>query len=126
MDDGEASRHDVGLIAERVDMSYIAYRIREYPDRIEYYDEEGALHRDHGPAVEYVAGHRFWYWYGILHRTDGPAVEYINSNGEPGGSWWLHGTCFTKKEYDAEIAGEYPGMCAEVKQALKRYNTKSM
>lgn len=107
-------------------MYYAAYRVREYSDRIEYYDEEGVLHRDSGPAIEYTAGHRFWYVYGILHRTDGPAIEYINSDGIPGGSWWLHGTCFTKAEYDAEMADDYPGICAEVKQALRRYNAKPM
>ena len=39
-----------------------------------YYDAANQLHRDGGPAVEYVDGHKEWYQNGQLHREDGPAI----------------------------------------------------
>jgi len=39
-----------------------------------YYNSDNQLHRDGGPAVEYVVGHVEWYQNGQLHRIDGPAI----------------------------------------------------
>ena len=36
------------------------------------------LHREDGPAVEYVSGTKHWYRNGLLHREDGPAIECSN------------------------------------------------
>jgi len=36
------------------------------------------LHREDGPAKEYVNGTEYWYQYGKLHREDGPAIVYYN------------------------------------------------
>jgi hypothetical protein len=64
----------------------------------------GELHRDGGPAVEWVDGGKEWYrngemyrrefteytaWYckGARHRDDGPAIEYPDGSAE----WWHHG-----------------------------------
>ena len=41
-----------------------------------YYNTANQLHRDGGPAVEYVNGHKEWWQNGQLHRIDGPAVEW--------------------------------------------------
>ena len=38
--------------------------------------ENGKLHREDGPAVEWSDGGKEWYFEGNRHRTDGPAVEY--------------------------------------------------
>ena len=35
----------------------------------------GKLHREDGPAVEYITGKKHWVCCGVLHREDGPAVE---------------------------------------------------
>ena len=48
----------------------------------------GILHREDGPAVEYLDGKKYWFQEGVLHREDGPAVT--------GGSvaakeWWIGG-----------------------------------
>jgi len=43
----------------------------------------GQLHRDDGPAVEYVNGDKSWWRNGLQHREDGPAVEWAN-----GSKWW--------------------------------------
>ena len=39
-----------------------------------YYNSVNQLHRESGPAVEYVNGHVEWWQNGQLHRTDGPAI----------------------------------------------------
>ena len=49
--------------------------------------KNGVLHRDDGPAVEWVDGARCWYKNGERHRDDGPAVEYADGTRE----WWRYG-----------------------------------
>ena len=49
----------------------------------------GKLHREDGPAVEYVDGYKSWYLNGKFHREDGPAVEYENGDKQ----WFLNGLC---------------------------------
>jgi hypothetical protein len=46
----------------------------------------GKLHREDGPAVEYINGSKYWYLNGQRHRVDGPAVEWPNGSK----SWWLN------------------------------------
>ena len=46
-------------------------------------NEQGRLHRDDGPAVEYADGSKYWYQNGQLHRLDGPAIEY-----DDGSKYW--------------------------------------
>jgi hypothetical protein len=41
---------------------------------IEWYNKNGQLHREDGPAVEWTSGTKEWYKDGGLHREDGPAV----------------------------------------------------
>mgnify|MGYP003609866168 CR=1 FL=1 len=54
---------------------------------VRYFNAQGQLHREYGPADEWVNGTRGWYQNGRLHRLDGPAVEC------PDGyrSWWQNG-----------------------------------
>jgi hypothetical protein len=44
------------------------------------------LHREDGPALEYINGAKWWYRHGDLHREDGPAIEYANGDT----SWYLN------------------------------------
>ena len=84
-----------------------------------FYYQAGMLHREDGPAIEWVRGckewlvdgrtHRedgpavvheeegyfVWYRNGNRHREDGPAVIYGNGDKE----WWLKGVQLTKEEY---------------------------
>ena len=41
---------------------------------IKYFNDEGKLHREDGPAVIYPDGTKFWYVNGHRHRLDGPAI----------------------------------------------------
>ena len=46
-------------------------------ESIKWYRNE-ELHRDDGPAIEYVNGTKYWYRNGEFHRDDGPAIECAN------------------------------------------------
>lgn len=52
-----------------------------------WHNEEGQLHREGGPASEWVDGRKEWRHNGVLHRLDGPAREYADGTKE----WWLNG-----------------------------------
>jgi hypothetical protein len=43
----------------------------------------GKLHREGGPAIEWVNGDKSWYINDELHREDGPAIDCAN-----GDKWW--------------------------------------
>ena len=60
--------------------------IKKFKDRIEY-RVLGKLHREDGPALEWVDGGKEWYLNGKLHREDGPAVECADGDK----SWWVNG-----------------------------------
>lgn len=62
----------------------------------------GKLHRTDGPAIEYADGGKDWYINGKLHREDGPAIE--NSNGIK--RWYLNGKLLTEKEFKAYFANK--------------------
>ena len=55
-------------------------------DRV-WKDDNGRIHRFHGPAIEDSDGRKMWYSHGIPHREDGPAVEWADGQIE----WWIHG-----------------------------------
>lgn len=60
-----------------------------------YFNEKGQLHRENGPAVEWVIGTKEWWtigskeWWvnGQLHREGAPAIVYGNGDKE----WWVNG-----------------------------------
>jgi hypothetical protein len=84
----------------------------------------GKLHREDGPAIEYMDGAKVWYlngerhciggpayessflntWWknGKLHREDGPAVEYIGGTVE----WWLNDEILSKEEWFQQLNPE--------------------
>jgi hypothetical protein len=45
-----------------------------------WYNEQGEVHREDGPAVEYPNGQKNWYRHNQIHREDGPAIEYPNGD----------------------------------------------
>ena len=48
------------------------YQVTVFNNRTEWMFE-GKLHRENGPAIEYVDGAQSWLIEGKLHRSDGPA-----------------------------------------------------
>lgn len=69
---------------------------------IAYY-QDGRLHREDGPAIEWETGRYEWYHHGKRHRDDGPAVD-----GHHGYVEWYH---YGKRHRDinewAKAAGIY-------------------
>ena len=74
-------------------------RFRTLPDRIEYYNDKGEIHRLDGPAVEFDNGDKEWWINGSRHRLDGPAIEW--SNGYK--SWYLNGEGYTEEGFHQEL-----------------------
>jgi len=54
------------------------YKVKVYNNRTEWYNLEGQLHREDGPASENANGDKSYYLNGKRHREDGPAVEWPN------------------------------------------------
>lgn len=59
----------------------------------------GKLHREDGPAIEYINGDKAWARNGELHREDGPAVEYADGHIR----WYLEGEEYTEEEFNLKI-----------------------
>lgn len=50
--------------------------IRIYPNGTRKWYQNGSLHREDRPAVEFFNGDKEWWVNGELHREDGPALKY--------------------------------------------------
>jgi hypothetical protein len=59
----------------------------------------GKLHREDGPAAEYITGDKAWFLDGKLHREDGPAVEYADGRI----TWWIDNTKLTPANFAAKM-----------------------
>ena len=59
-----------------------------------YYNSDNQLHREGGPAVEYVNGHKEWWQNGQRHRIDVPAIE-IGSK-----AWYINDVRLTEDEFN--------------------------
>jgi hypothetical protein len=55
----------------------------------------GQYHREDGPAVEYVDGHKEWFLHDQLHREDGPAIEWTNGSK----AFYLQDEIYSEEEY---------------------------
>lgn len=69
-----------------------------------YYKDEHSkiLHREDGPALEYLNGKKYWFIDGKIHREDGPAIEWIYNNWVSE-SYYLNNEFYSKEEYWAII-----------------------
>lgn len=74
------------------------YKVK-YPNRIDYYNDSGDLHRDNGPAIEYDEGYKSWFLNGKRHRLDGPAVEGIE---EKENLYWINGAFYEKDAFEKQ------------------------
>ena len=115
------------------------YIVRVSETRTEWFNKKGQLHREDGPAVEYVTGDKSWWingkrhredghaieyaigdklWYinGQLHREDGPAIEWADGDK----SWWINGKELTEKEFNQRMNPAIEMTMEEVCKALGR------
>ena len=58
--------------------------------QITYYNTNGDLHREDGPAVVFANGYKAWWLNGERHREDGPATIYADGTQEWGINGELH------------------------------------
>ena len=77
--------------------------VDEFGTRI-YLNSNGQKHRQHGPAVEYLTGTKYWYLNGTFHRTTGAAVEYADGSKY----WYLDGEHLTEGEFIIVMVTKYP------------------
>ena len=73
----------------------------EYVDGSTYWYKDGLRHREDGPAGEYKDGTKLWYQNGKRHREDGPAAEY--SDGFT--FWFLDDVQYSETEYNSKMNG---------------------
>jgi hypothetical protein len=59
----------------------------------------GLQHRDDGPAMETHCGKKVWFKHGKAHREDGPAVE-DEVNGLNLKEWWIDGVKYSEQEFN--------------------------
>lgn len=89
---------------------------------VRYYNAQGQLHREYGPAIKYADGTLVWYQNGQLHRPDGPAIvctlyrawhqkgrlhrqdgpAFVNANGCC--EWFINGQSLTQAEWQQTVA----------------------
>ena len=71
--------------------NHLKYRIvTDDTGRLYYYNSDGLLHREDGPAILYPGGYQAWFQNGKLHREDGPAV--VNTLiWPPKKEYWMNG-----------------------------------
>jgi hypothetical protein len=54
------------------------YKVKVTEKHTKWYNLEGQLHREDGPAIEFRDGYKAYYINGKRHREDGPAVDCGN------------------------------------------------
>ena len=75
------------------------YKVKVYSTHTEWFNLEGKLHRENGPAIEFANGDKSWYINGQRHRIDGPAIEFANGDK----SWWINGKEYSEQEFNEYI-----------------------
>jgi hypothetical protein len=68
----------------------------KYADGSKSYYINGKRHREDGPAVEHADGYKCYYINNKLHREDGPAREYANGSKH----YYINDIQITKEEFD--------------------------
>ena len=72
------------------------YKVIVYTERTNWYNLEGQLHREDGPAIEFADGYKVWFLNEQCHRDDGPAIEKPNGDKE----WYLNGQKLTEEQFN--------------------------
>lgn len=67
-----------------------------------WFDENGDIHRDGGPAFISSDGNKQWMQHGKVHREDGPAIEW--NDGRTDDKWWYYRNerifCKSQREFE--------------------------
>ena len=73
---------------------------QEFWGGIEYINENGNLHREDGPAVEWKNGNKSWYINGLLHKEDGPAIDWYDGVFK---RYYLNDIMYSKEDWENEL-----------------------
>ena len=65
-----------------------------------YFNKDGSVHRENGPAIITAQGTRKWVLNGKFHREDGPAIIY--SDGVK--AWYLYGRDYDEDDFLQALA----------------------
>jgi hypothetical protein len=76
----------------------------------QWYNEQGQLHRENGPAIELANGTKVWYLNDKRHREDGPAIECADGTK----FWYLNGERLTESEFNARTRPTCDGKVVEI------------
>jgi hypothetical protein len=90
----------------------IEYTVRVYEDRTEWRLDR-QLHREDGPAIEWIDGRKEWYLNGKRHRIDGPAIEWSDGSKD----WYLNGVKYSEQAFNQRTQGKELSV-AEIEQLL--------
>jgi len=92
----------------------IEYTVKVYDTGDAMWFLGGKLHREDGPACEFVNGYKEWYLNGELHREDGPAIEWAD-----GSKWWyLNGKEVSESDHAKQTAPAVEMTIEEICEAL--------
>jgi hypothetical protein len=72
------------------------YKVKVSDSKTEWYNLNGELHREDGPAIEFADGDKYWYINGERHREDGPAIEFADGDKY----WYINGQRLTETEFN--------------------------
>ena len=92
----------------------IEYTVKVNDDGDKEWFLNDKLHREDGPACEYVSGTKLWYLNHKLHREDGPACEWANGDK----FWYLNGNKLTEAEHAEQTAPTVEMTMDEICEAL--------
>ena len=77
-------------------------RVVSLDGTVRYYNEQGQLHNENGPAIESPGVTLQWYNNGNRHRLNGPAIEHAS-----GLKYWYynnkHIKCYSQEEFERLI-----------------------
>jgi hypothetical protein len=73
------------------------YKVVVTGDFTKWYNLEGKLHREDGPAIECSNGDKYYYINGKSHREDGPAIERANGTK----SYYINDEELTEEEFNS-------------------------
>ena len=80
-------------------MNYKEYAVTVFSNGDKFWRQNGFLHREDGPAIEWSGGTKEWFQNGKRHREDGPAVEYADG----GKLWYLEGVKYSEENFQKKM-----------------------
>lgn len=92
------------------------YQVKVHRLRTEWY-QDGLLHREGGPAVEWTDGHKVWYKNGLRHRDGGPAIETVMGTK----AWFVIGRYYTEETFNRYIGKTKNLTSAEIEEYFNTY-----